>query len=107
MDLQEKMMKEIFETYFRNVLSELLPNALNEAIASSDILKRQEFISLSRAIKRYNLSRRTLYNYHQREYITLYSSQGKTFVSVTELENHIKNNPLARHDNVNANLKSK
>ena len=96
MDFRDKMMKEVFETYFKNVLSELLPNAVSEAITSSNIMKRQEFISLNRAIKRYNLSRKTFYNYHQRGYITLHSSEGKTFVSVIDLENHIKNNPLPR-----------
>ena len=97
MAFKDQIMKEVFETYFRKVLSELLPNALSEAIASSSVMKRQEFISLSRAIKRYNLSRKTFYNYHQRGYITLHSSEGKTFVSVTDLENHIKNNPLPRN----------
>lgn len=96
MAFKDQMMKEVFEIYFKNVLSELLPDAINKAIKSSAVMKRQEFISLSRAIKRYNLSRKTFYNYHQRGYITLHSSEGKTFVSVTDLENHIKNNPLPR-----------
>ena len=96
MAFKDQILKEVFETYFKNVLSDLLPNAISEAITSSTLLKRQEFISLSRAIRRYNLSRKTFYNYHQRGYITLHSSEGKTFVSVTDLESHIKSNPLPR-----------
>lgn len=94
MDIKEDFFRLVFESYFRKVLSDLLPNALKDALPASII--RQEFISLSRAIKRFSLSRRTFYNYHQRGYITLYRSEGKTFVSVIELENYIKKNPLAR-----------
>lgn len=64
----------------------ILPIAIQEVLMSSKIIRTQEFISLSLAMKRYNLSRRTFYNCHRKGYITLHSSAGKTFVSVFELE---------------------
>ena len=51
---------EMFENYFRKSLGELLPSVLKESIIKSVI--SQEFISLNRAIKKYNLSRRTLWS---------------------------------------------
>lgn len=94
MNSKDEFLKEIFESYFQKSLMELLPSVVQESINKSKI--RQEFISLNRAIKKYNLSRRTLYNYHERKYITLHTTEGKTFVSIVELEDHIRKNPLPR-----------
>lgn len=94
MNIKDEFLREIFENYFHKSLGELLPSVLTEAIKKSVV--RQEFISLNKAIKKYNLSRRTLYNYHERKYITLHTTEGKTFVSIVELENHIRKNPLPR-----------
>lgn len=94
MNIKDEFLKELFENYFQKSLGELLPTLLAESIRKSMV--RQEFISLNKAIKKYNLSRRTLYNYHERKYITLHTTEGKTFVSIVELEQHIRKNPLPR-----------
>ena len=70
-----------------------MPNVIKEIINKYP-LASQEFIALEEAASRYHLSKRTFYNYHKRHYITLRSTEGKTFVSIIELENHIKNNPI-------------
>ena len=88
MNIKDEFLKAIFENYFQKSLGELLPTVLKESIKKSVIT--QEFISLNRAIKKYNLSRRTLYNYHERKYIILHTTEGKTFVSIIELEDHIR-----------------
>lgn len=94
--LNDDIFRQVFVSCLQKSLSELLPNAMKEAIASSMVFQTQDFISLARAIKRYNLCRKTFYNYHRKGYITLHSSEGKTFVSVMELENHIRKHPLPR-----------
>ena len=94
MNVKDEFLKELLANYFQKSLSELLPTVLKASIEKSVVT--QEFISLNCAIKKYNLSRRTLYNYHQRQYITLHSTEGKTFVSIIELEDHIRRNPLPR-----------
>lgn len=94
MNIKDEFLREVFENYFQKSLGELLPSVLKESIRKSVIT--QEFISLNRAVKKYNLSRRTLYNYHERKYITLHTTEGKTFVSIIELEDHIRKNPLPR-----------
>jgi ACT domain-containing protein len=94
MNIKDEFLKEVFENYFQKSLGELLPTILTESIKKSVV--RQEFISLNKAIKKYNLSRRTLYNYHERKYITLHTTEGRTFVSIVEIEDHIRKNPLPR-----------
>lgn len=94
MNIKDEFLREVFEKYFQKSLGELLPTILRDSIKKSVV--RQEFISLNKAIKKYNLSRRTLYNYHERKYITLHTTEGKTFVSIVELEEHIRKNPLPR-----------
>lgn len=81
----------------QNSFAKVLPEIVKEALAHDAIVARQEFIGLDEACKRYNLSRKTLYNYHKKKYITLCSSEGKTFVSIFELEAHIRKNPLPRN----------
>lgn len=97
MDLPRQFLRELFESYMQNSFAAVLPEIVREALAHDAIVARQEFIALGEACKRYNLSRKTLYNYHKKKYITLYSSEGKTFVSVFELEAHIRQNPLPRN----------
>jgi ACT domain-containing protein len=94
MNFKDEFIKELMENYFQKSLMELLPNVVQESLNKSVI--KQEFISLNQAIEKYDLSRRTLYNYHERKYITLHTSEGKTFVSILELEDHIRKNPLPR-----------
>jgi ACT domain-containing protein len=94
MNFKDEFLKEIFESYFQKSLRELLPAVLTESMKKSVVT--QEFISLNRAVKKYDLSRRTLYNYHERKYITLHTTEGKTFVSIVELEEHIRKHPLPR-----------
>jgi ACT domain-containing protein len=69
MNIKDEFFREVFENYFEKSLGELLPTILADLIKKSVV--KQEFISLTKAIKKYNLSRRTLYNYHERKYITL------------------------------------
>ncbi|MBL0744844.1 MerR family DNA-binding transcriptional regulator [Chryseolinea sp. Jin1] len=97
MDLREQFVREIFETYLKNVISKTIPTAIRNALKESNICQRQEFVSIKEASKKYDVSTRTLYNYHKRGYITLRSTEGKTFVSVIELEDHIKNHPIPRN----------
>lgn len=94
MNIKDEFLKEILGNYFQEALRMLLPTVLTESIKK--VLITQEFISLNKAMKKYNLSRRTLYNYHDRKYITLHTTEGKTFVSMRELEDHIRKNPLPR-----------
>lgn len=96
MNIKDEFLKEVFGNYFQEALAMLLPTVLTESIKK--VLITQEFISLNKAMKKYNLSRRTLYNYHDRKYITLHTTEGKTFVSMVELEDHIRKNPLPRKE---------
>lgn len=97
MDLPKQFLRELFESYIQNSFAKILPEIVKEALAHDAIVARQEFIALDEACQRYHLSRKTLYNYHKKKYITLYSSEGKTFASIFELEAHIKKNPLPRN----------
>lgn len=97
MDLTKQLMREMLGSYLSSTFSQILPGLLNEALKSSDLLVAQDFVSLEEATRRYNICRKTLYNYHNKKYITLHSSEGKTFVSIRELENHIRKNPLPRN----------
>jgi hypothetical protein len=96
MEISKELIKEMLSCYLKTTCKELLPRLLKEAIASNDLFIGQDFVSIEEATRRYNICRRTIYNYHKRGYITLCSSEGKTFVSIRELENHIRRNPLAR-----------
>ncbi len=97
MDLTKQLMREMLGSYLSSTFSQILPDLLNEALKSSDLLIGQDFVSLEEATRRYNICRKTLYNYHNKKYIMLHSSEGKTFVSIRELENHIRKNPLPRN----------
>jgi ACT domain-containing protein len=97
MDLPKQFIRELFDNYLQNSFAKILPGIVKEALSHDALVKRQEFIALDEACKRYSLSRKTLYNYHKRKYITLCSSEGKTFVSIFELEAHIRKNPLPRN----------
>lgn len=97
MEFPKQFLRDLFESYMQNTFSKVLPEIVKESLAHDAIVVRQEFIALDEACKRYNLSRKTLYNYHKKKYITLCSSEGKTFVSIFELEAHIKKNPLPRN----------
>lgn len=96
MEISKELIKEMLGCYLKTTFKELLPVLLKEAIASNDLFIGQDFVSIEEATRRYNICRRTIYNYHKRGYITLCSSEGKTFVSIRELENHIRRNPLGR-----------
>lgn len=97
MEFSERLLKEMLGSYLKKAFSEMLPDLLRESLQSSDLLISQDFVSLEEAVRRYNVCRKTLYNYHNKQYITLHSSDGKTFVSIRELENHIRKNPLPRN----------
>jgi ACT domain-containing protein len=96
MDFSKHFLKELFESYMQNTFAKVLPQIVKETLSHDALAARQEFIALDEACRRYSLSRKTLYNYHKRKYITLRSSEGKTFVSILELEEHIRRNPLPR-----------
>lgn len=96
MDLREQFVKEIFEGYFSRSFTRILPGLINKAIQDS-ATHRQEFLPIKEVCKQYNLSLRTLYNYHKKGYITLRTTERKTFVSVFELDEHIRNHPVQRN----------
>jgi hypothetical protein len=102
MELPKQLIKEMLAAYFESSFSKLLPSLISEALRGNDLLVFQNFVSIEEAARRYNLCRKTLYNYHNKRYITLYSSEGKTFVCIRELEAHIKRNPLPRRSEMQA-----
>jgi ACT domain-containing protein len=89
----DKIMARLLGESLQRMLLEVMPTVI-EGVISKFPLTSQEFISIEDAASRYHLSKRTFYNYHKRHYITLRSTEGRTFVSIIELENHIKNNPI-------------
>lgn len=97
MDFSKQLFKEMLGSYLESKFSDILPELISKALHGSDLWIGQEFISLDEASKRYSLCRKTLYNYHNRGHITLHSSDGKTFLSIRELEAHIKKHPLPRN----------
>jgi hypothetical protein len=97
MEFSKQLMKEMLGSYLETTFSKILPALINEAIHTNDLFIAQDFVSLQEATSRYSLCRKTLYNYHNKGYITLHSSEGKTFVSIRELENHIRKSPLPRN----------
>ena len=97
MEFSKQLMKEMLGSYLETTFCKILPSLVKEAIEGNDLFVGQDFVSIDEATKRYNLCRKTLYNYHNKEYITLHSSEGKTFVSIRELEAHIRKNPLPRN----------
>lgn len=97
MDFSKQLFKEILGSYLESTFSKLLPDIIKEAVQKSDLNIGQDLVSIKEAMRRYNLCRKTLYNYHSKKYITLRSSEGKTFVSIRELEAHIQRNPLPRN----------
>lgn len=97
MEVSKAMIKEMLGCYLQTTLAELMPTIISDAIKQNDLFIGQDFISIEEGTRRYNICRKTLYNYHNKGYITLHSSEGKTFVSVRELESHIKRNPLPRN----------
>lgn len=90
----EKFIIQLLEDSLQRALKSMLPQIIGELMSKNQFFIGQEFIWIDEAANRYNLSKRTLYNYHHRQYITLRSTDGKTYVSILELEAHIKNNPI-------------
>jgi hypothetical protein len=97
MEISKELIREMLSSYLKTTFKELLPALLKEALTSNDLFVGQDFVAIEEATRRYNICRRTIYNYHKRGYITLCSSEGKTFVSIRELEDHIRKNPLGRN----------
>lgn len=97
MEFSKALMREMMGCYLQTAFKELLPSLIREAINSNDLFIGQEFVALEEATRRYCICRKTLYNYHNKSYITLHSTEGKTFVSIRELENHIRKKPLPRN----------
>lgn len=96
MELTDQFLKKVFGDYFKSEFSKILPEVIREAVKGNPLFIGQEFISIKSAMIRYTLSRKTIYNYHNRGHITLHTSDGKTFISILELEAHIRNNPLPK-----------
>lgn len=99
MELPKQFIKELFNSYLDTTFSKALPEIVKEVLSKNNWFAGQDFLAIDEASKRYRLCRKTLYNYHNKKYITLHSSAGKTFVSITDLENHIRKNPLPRNTN--------
>ena len=97
MELSKQFLKEVLRNYLETAFSQMLPSIIQDAIKNNDLLVGQDFVSIEEAARRYSLCRKTIYNYHKKSYITLHSSEGKTFVSIRELEAHIRKNPLPRN----------
>ncbi len=97
MEFSKQLIKEMLGAYLETTFSKILPSLVTEALKGNDLFIAQDFVSIEEATRRYNLCRKTLYNYHNKGYITLHSSEGKTFVSVRELETHIRKHPLPRN----------
>jgi ACT domain-containing protein len=97
MDFSKQLIKDMLGAYLETTFSKVLPSLISEALQGNDLFVAQDFVSIDEATRRYNLCRKTLYNYHNKGYITLHSSEGKTFVSIRELEAHIRKNPLPRN----------
>jgi ACT domain-containing protein len=97
MDFSKQLMKEMLGAYLETSFSKILPSLIKEALERNDLLVGQDFISIDETTRRYSICRKTLYNYHNKQYITLHSSEGKTFVSIRELEAHIRKHPLPRN----------
>ncbi len=96
MDFREQFVREIFESYFTRSFTRILPALIKTAIQDSN-LHRQEFVPIKLVSTQYDVSLRTLYNYHKKGYITLRTTERKTFVSVFELEEHIRKHPVPRN----------
>ena len=96
MELSEQFLKKVIGDYFKSEFTKILPEIIKDVVKSNPLFVGQEFISIQTAMERYNLSRKTIYNYHNRGYILLHTTEGKTFVSVLELETHIRNHPLPK-----------
>jgi hypothetical protein len=105
MEINDQFLRRIIGEYFKTEFSKVMPEIIRDACKNNSLFIGQDLIAIDEVIRRYSLSRRTLYNYHHQGFITLCSSNGKTFLSVKELENHIRNHPLAR--NVSNILKTK
>ena len=89
MELSKQFLKEVFGNYLETAFAQMLPSIIKDAIQNNDLFVGQDFVSIEEATRRYHLSRKTIYNYHKKGYITLHTSDGKTFVSIRELEAHI------------------
>jgi len=97
MEFSKQLLREMLGSYLKTTFSEVLPEIIRESFKNSDLLTGQDFVCLEEASSRFRLCRKTLYNYHNKGYITLHSSEGKTFVSIRELEAHIRKHPLPRN----------
>jgi len=97
MDFSKQLIKEMLGNYLQATFTKILPDLIRESVQDCDLFVVQDFVSLEEAVRRYNLCRKTLYNYHHKKYITLHSSEGKTFVSIRELEAYIRKHPLPRN----------
>jgi hypothetical protein len=68
METSKELIKEMLSSYLKTTFKELLPVLLKEALASNDLFVGQAFVSIEEASRRYNICRRTIYNYHKRGY---------------------------------------
>ena len=93
---KEKIFQELFEKSFNDSFKAILPTLIN-TMRQNGHVDRQEFIPIDEIVKRYNISKRTLYNYHHKGYIILHTTERKTFVSVSEFEDHIRKHPIVRN----------
>lgn len=97
MEMSEQFLRRVIGDYFKSEFTKILPEVIKDVVKSNPLFAGQEFVHIQTAMERYNLSRKTIYNYHKRGYITLHTTEGKTFVSILELEVHIRNHPLPRN----------
>jgi hypothetical protein len=80
MEINEQFIRKLIGAYLKNRILKSDPSSYEQSVKKNNSLFiGQDLISIDEATKRYNLSRGTLYNYHQRRFITLCGSNEKDF----------------------------
>ncbi|MEO7988639.1 MAG: hypothetical protein ABI663_03805 [Chryseolinea sp.] len=75
---KEKIFRDLFEKSLNASFEAILLTLIN-AIRQNGHADRQEFLPINEIVKRYDISKRTLYNYHHKGYITLHTTKNIYF----------------------------
>jgi hypothetical protein len=93
---QDESFFNFFKPQFEKWLRASLENFFNEKV----IYVGQEFKPVKQVMKSYDLSASSIRNYHHQGIISLRRAlpekRSRLFISVIELETHLRNNPLPR-----------
>jgi hypothetical protein len=63
MEFPRQFFKEMLGSHFDNTFSKVFPEIIKEALNKNDLLFGQDFVAIEEARRRYNLYRKTLYNF--------------------------------------------